>query len=612
MIHVSLVKLFAIFYTVTTCLLTTIKTYGHPFDKKPPNLVIIISDDQGHDDFGALNPKIFNTPRLDALRQDSVVFENFYVNSTCAPTRASLLTGRRFLETGVWGVHGGQDYLNLDEQTFAQALAKSGGYSTAFFGKWHSGKTQGYLPWDRGFDTAVMARLYQHLNGQLYTKNGPSKASGWTDTVLAKRVAEYITKHASAEKPFCLLFAPMAPHGSWRAPENLIKKFSAKGFSKSLATLAAMLEALDSNVGIVLDAIEHSGIAENTVVFYLSDNGPINESGRKDLPALTDTEWNLRNPSKLKGNKARVWENGIRVPLFVRWTNKIHPRHEATPTHVIDIFPSLCELAGLGSAPRDNGLDIHGFSLTPLLKDQIPIPARSLFIANDHVQDQNGRQRYDLLKSIDNLPASRQHLTLRSGPYKLIRSGERAQLFNIQKDPQETCNLAAVEPERFAVLNAQTQEAFLKARDSGRAYQMPVFQIGGNYHTSLVHCAAPARLRGSASYDSHAVKNLKGPDAGVSFNINVTMTGLYDIFLHANGVMPNTTVRLAADRAQLSTTINQAQLIPLGSLHLNAGKQLLDFDITKNTHAHATGIASLKAISFVASSAEATKMPLHF
>ena len=122
MIHVSLVKLFAIFYTVTTCLLTTIKTYGHPFDKKPPNLVIIISDDQGHDDFGALNPKIFNTPRLDALRQDSVVFENFYVNSTCAPTRASLLTGRRFLETGVWGVHGGQDYLNLDEQTFARPI----------------------------------------------------------------------------------------------------------------------------------------------------------------------------------------------------------------------------------------------------------------------------------------------------------------------------------------------------------------------------------------------------------------------------------------------------------------------------------------------------------
>lgn len=611
MIPVIPVKFFAIFCIAINCILAPPKSSGQLVDNKPPNIVIIISDDQGHDDFGAVNPKIFNTPRLDALRQDSVVFENFYVNSTCAPTRASLLTGRRFLETGVWGVHGGQDYLNLDERTFAQTLVQSGGYCTGFFGKWHSGKTQAYLPWNRGFDTAVMAGLYQHLNGQLFTKDGSYKASGWTDTVLAESVATYITKHASTEKPFCVLFAPMAPHGSWQAPENLINNFRVKGYSESLATLAAMLEALDTNVGIVLDAIEQSGIAENTVVFYLSDNGPINESGRKDLPALSSTEWNLRNPSKLKGNKARVWENGIRVPLFVRWSDKIDPREEVTPTHVIDLFPSICELAGLDSATLENGLDIHGLSLVPLLKNQTPQPARSLFIANDHVQDQHGRARYDFLKSIDSLPASRQHLALRSGPYKLVRSGGSGQLFNIQEDPMETRNLAAVEPELFAVLNAQTQEAFLKARESGRAYQMPVFQIGGEYRSSLVYGAAPARLRGPAKYASHAVKNLKGAKAGASFNINVMTTGLYDIFLHAEGVMPNTTVRLATGNAQVSKMINKAKSIPLGSLHLNAGEQLIHFDILKNPQGHASGIESLKAISFEASNAQAT-MPLRF
>ena len=612
MIHVKPLKLFVIFCIAINCIRTPPKAHGQLLDNKPPNLVIIISDDQGHDDFGALNPKIFNTPRLDTLRQESVVFENFYVNSTCAPTRASLLTGRKFLETGVWGVHGGQDYLNLDERTFAQTLQQSGGYSTGFFGKWHSGKTQGYLPWDRGFDTAIMAGLYQHLNGQLFTKNGTFKTRGWTDSVLAKRVATFITKHAHAEKPFCVLFAPMAPHGSWRAPENLVKNFRAKGYSESLATLAAMLEALDSNVGIVLDAIEQSGIAENTVVFYLSDNGPINESGRKDLPALSSAEWNLRNPTQLKGNKARVWENGIRVPLFVRWSNKINPRQEVAPTHVIDLFPSLCELAGLRNEPLKKDLEIHGLSLVPLLKDQTPLPARSLFIANDHVQDQNGRARYDLLRSIENLPPSRQHLALRSGVYKLVRSGGSGQLFNIQEDPRETRNLATVEPERFAVLNMQTQEAFLKARDSGRAYRMPIFQIGGDYHFSIVYGAAPVSLRGSASYDSHAVKNLKSSKSGASFNINVMTTGLYDVFLDANGVMPNTTVRLAAGDAQLDTTINPAQSIPLGSLHLNKGVQLLHFDILKNAQDNSSGIASLKAISFVDSNANLTKPPLKF
>ncbi|HBO58272.1 MAG TPA: hypothetical protein DD622_07495, partial [Opitutae bacterium] len=124
--------------------------------------------------------------------------------------------------------------------------------------------------------------------------------------------------------------------------------------------------------------------------------------------------------------------------------------------------------------------------------------------------------------------------------------------------------------------------------------------------------AAPVSLRGSASYDSHTVKNLKSAKAGASFNINVMTTGLYDIFLHANGVMPNTTVRLAAGDAQLDTTINPAQSIPLGSLHLNKGEQLLHFDILKNAQHNSSGIAALKAISFVVSNANPSKLPLKF
>ncbi|MBK1879117.1 sulfatase-like hydrolase/transferase [Pelagicoccus mobilis] len=568
--------------------------------KERPNILIVLTDDQGRDDFGYRNPYVYETPYLDRLRSQSLEFSRFYVNQTCAPTRASLLTGRHFLETGVWGVHGGQDYLNLDETTFAERLLELG-YATAFYGKWHSGKTDGYLPWDRGFEEGELAHLYRHENGIFYTREGEVRTKGWTGRSLAEKASQYLRARSKAGdgRPFCLYLSMLAPHGPWYAPEERVTKYRKRGYSKSLAEFAGMIEELDGNIGRVLEALDESGLADDTVVLFFSDNGPIMNSGRKDMADHVGKDWELRNPSQLRGNKGTVYENGVRVPLFARWPGRIRAGESTQLSHVVDIFPTLLELAGERPDARKGDAPLRGHSLLPVMLHGAELPPRSLFIASDHAQVPGGRHRYDFLSSAKLLEGEVQDLALREGNRKLVRRGGRIELFDIENDPSELRDLSKVEPEVSERMSRQLLDTFESIRDSGRAFQAPVFRIGVDEdRASFVFACAPSELYGSVKYGSHATTGWARVGDGQAHRVDVVQEGWFSVILHVAGGKKGARVKIEVGKSSLVGDLTEGNRTKLGRIYLAKGDGVLSC-VLKSLSADGGVFESLKAIEFI-------------
>lgn len=186
--------------------------------RERPNIVLIMVDDLGYDDLSVHGNPIVETPSLDQLALSSVRFTDFTVAAVCAPTRASVLTGRHHYRTGVSGVHGGRDFMRLEEVLILQVLADHG-YATGIWGKWHAGKTAGYLPWDRGFDEGYYAELYVNENSYGYTREGLVKHNKWVSEVITDHAIDFIDRQRE-EKPFFAYLSFLAPHEPWEAPED--------------------------------------------------------------------------------------------------------------------------------------------------------------------------------------------------------------------------------------------------------------------------------------------------------------------------------------------------------------------------------------------------------
>jgi len=312
-----------------------------------PNFILVLTDDQGYDDIGVNGNKLIETPNLDAFAAKSVQFRQFIVAPVCAPTRAALLTGRQFLRTGVSHVHGGKDFVNTSEALIPQVLKKAG-YATGMWGKWHSGKTSGYFPWERGFDEAYMAALYKHKDNAGMLNGKEVKHTGWTCATLTNYAIDFMKRHK--DRPFFAYLPYIACHAPLDAPEKLIEKYQRKGLSRNLSMLYAMLDNFDGQFGRLLEAVDRLGLAENTIVIFASDNGP---AVINDL--LTDEDRRIRYVNKFKGQKGNMWENGVRVPMFVRWKGRTRPAVVNRLADITDIFPTLLDFAGVrppaGSKP---------------------------------------------------------------------------------------------------------------------------------------------------------------------------------------------------------------------------------------------------------------------
>ncbi|HLU48113.1 MAG TPA: arylsulfatase, partial [Planctomycetota bacterium] len=426
-----------------------------------PNVVVVITDDQGYGDFGATGNGAIETPHIDALARRSASMATFYVSPVCSPTRASLMTGRYNYRTRVIDTYLGRSMMAPEEVTIAEVL-RDAGYATGIFGKWHLGDNYPMRPQDQGFEEALVLRgggLAQPSeppeNERRYTdpvlfRNGERvETKGYCTDVYFDHALDFIKRGAEASRPFFAYVATNAPHDPLHdVPKDLLERYLEDERKKKLAELvvggeanaqridrlariAAMITNIDANVGRLMATLDELGIAEDTLVVFLCDNGPAG----------------ARYVGPFRGQKTQVHEGGVRSPLWLHWPRRLEAgltRHQ--PVAHIDLFPTILEACGV-AAP--SGLRLDGRSFLGLLTGERETwPSRTL-VLQTHRGDE---------------PVRYHHFMIRDDRYKLLHAsgfgrerfdGEpRFELYDLGEDPGETRDLAKDRPEIVARLKS--------------------------------------------------------------------------------------------------------------------------------------------------------------
>ncbi|MRI00148.1 sulfatase-like hydrolase/transferase [Kriegella sp. EG-1] len=327
---------------------------------KKPNIVLIMSDDQGWGDLSISGNSNLKTPNIDALKTNGASFENFYVQPVCSPTRAELLTGRYATRSGVYSTSEGGERMNTDETTIAEIL-KQAGYNTAAYGKWHNGMQPPYHPNARGFDDyyGFTSGHWGNYFSPMLEHNGKIvKGKGFLVDDLTDHGLNFIDKNKTT--PFFLYLPYNTPHGPMQVPDEYWNNFKDKDLKMkyhgdekedinySKAALA-MVENIDYNVGRLTKKLKELKLEENTIIIYLSDNGP------------NGYRWN----GGMKGKKGSTDEGGVRTPFFIQWRDSIIPGTKInTIAGAIDILPTIAKLTG---AKLTTNKPLDGIDLSPLI-----------------------------------------------------------------------------------------------------------------------------------------------------------------------------------------------------------------------------------------------------
>lgn len=335
-----------------------------------PNIVLVMTDDQGYGDVAINgNPRI-KTPNMDRLAEEGARFERFFVDSVCAPTRAALLSGRYPTRTGVTGVTRGYEYMRGEEVTIAELL-KEAGYATGCFGKWHNGGNWPYHPNAQGFDEFVgfCGGHWNNYFDPILERNGEAfQGRGFIADIITDYALEFIEReHAVRDRPFFCYIPYNTPHTPASVPLDKWRQWADRTEVENPFDRAmyALVENVDENMGRLLTKLESLGILDETVFIFLTDNGP-NGSRFND---------------GMLGWKASVHEGGMRVPLFIRWPERIGAGTVIKPNVAhIDLLPTLCRIAGVENL-ESKTLPLDGIDVTPLLlgKHEFEMPERNLF-----------------------------------------------------------------------------------------------------------------------------------------------------------------------------------------------------------------------------------------
>jgi len=519
-----------------SCSVVSSTAYVSAQNVNRPNVIILQADDLGYDDLSSHGNQIIETRNLDKLATESVSFQHFYVHSVCAPSRASLLTGRHFLKTGVSGYHGGRDFMNLDEVTIAEAFKKEG-YRTGMWGKWHTGKADGYYPWDRGFDEAYMAHLYRYENSYgLYNGKRVSHKK-WADEVCSDYAIEFMKKNK--DQPFLMYLPYLAPHGIWDAPKSYVEKYERKGLSKNFSTLSGMIEHLDFQIGRILAAVSELGLEENTIILFMSDNGPVQKLKKK--MALTNEEWELRNPSQMKGSKAQNWENGIRSPLFIKWKGRFQPGINNNLVSICDIFPTMVDIADVPIPENSKRMD--GMSILPTLEDSSQkLEKRSLFIARwDPALGEECKNRKFIPLSPElreNIRFENQVLGVHQGRYKLLLNQKDEPylvLKDLETDPREQEDFSDRKPQLKKKLLKELKTWYESVLEAD-SYNMPTFLIGHEgKKASKILCYGPHECSNGLINTEYCLTNWRYKGDFAEYTIEVQTPGKYELVLKTKG-----------------------------------------------------------------------------
>ena len=422
-----------------------------------PNVLIFLTDDQGFGDLGYHgNPKVV-TPTMDSFARQSIELTQFYACPVCSPSRAALMTGRYPFRTGVTDVFGTAYNMRLEEVTLAEAMATAG-YATGLFGKWHLGDESPRRPQDRGFQevlsyTGICPRSY--FDPPLLHNGRPEGRKGYCMDVFADAAIAFM--RANKDRPFLLYLPANLIHAPLQVAESKVAPFRAAGLDAMTAKIYAMLQSVDDNFGRILAALRELGLEENTLVLFTSDNGPCVGSTTMQ-----------RYMAGLRGLKGTVYENGIRVPCFIRWPRQLQSGLKVDRVATLmDVMPTVLDACGV-TCPKRVRWD--GASLIPLLhKPDAPWPDRTVFFQWEGYPVPKPRmafavrnQRYKLVQAVGiadvQTPIRKKYAELCEvqGRGKLsIEGPPRYELFDIEHDPGETTDLASQSPDIVETMKKQ-------------------------------------------------------------------------------------------------------------------------------------------------------------
>ncbi len=333
-----------------------------------PNVVFVLTDDQGYPELGCHGHPIIRTPNLDAFHGCAARFDQFHVGPTCAPTRSGLMTGHHANSTGVWHTIGGRSLLRSDEWTLADAL-RGNGYRTGIFGKWHLGDAYPYRPHDRGFETAVchggggVSQTPDYWGNDYfddtYFVNGePRPFKGYCTDVFFAEGMKWIEEHR--DEPFFCYIATNAPHGPYNVPPHYRDLYRDTGVPDAYARFMGMITNIDENFGRLREHLQKLGLEDDTILVFMSDNGPCG-GARRDI----EDPFN----AGMRGYKGSEYDGGHRVPCFMRWPNGNLPEGTdiSDVTSYVDFMPTILDLCGV-AVPDDRRF--HGETLVPLLRGE--------------------------------------------------------------------------------------------------------------------------------------------------------------------------------------------------------------------------------------------------
>ena len=432
-----------------------------------PNIIFVMTDDQGYPAVGAHGHPWLKTPHMDQMHSQSIRFDRFMMGSTCAPSRAGIMAGVHSIKNGVTHTIYERERLNLKATTIPQVL-KSAGYTSGYFGKWHLGDEAPYQPENRGFDESFIhgaGGIGQKYPGScadvpgnkyfdpVFKHNGTFvKTKGFCTDVLFEATLGWIEEVKDSDQPFFAYLSTNAPHSPFVAPPKYQKRYTDLGFPAKPAGFFGMIENIDDNLGRMFAQLGTWGLLENTIIIFTSDNGMTTsgcglrgKEGRPQVKLGTDAEGNamMTYNAGMKGLKGTVEEGGVRVPFFVRWDGKIKEgRTVDTVVSYLDILPTLAELAG---AELKGTQEFEGRSLKPLLMESDPAWEDRLHF--QHVTRWNRGDNPDKWKW--------KNYSVRNQRFRLVEDA----LYDMEKDPGQTKDVSAEFPEVVAEMK-KAYEAF--------------------------------------------------------------------------------------------------------------------------------------------------------
>ncbi len=467
--------------------------------QQQPNVIVVLTDDQGYGDLSAHGNPILETPNMDALHAQSVRFTDFHVAPMCTPTRGQLLTGRDAIDNGASFVCMGRSLIREELPTMA-GIFESAGYATGHFGKWHLGDNYPFRPQDRGFQETIhhgawgITSLADYFGNDYfndhYRHNGRiEQYTGYCTDVWFQEAMSWIRRQSQADKPFLVYLPTNAPHVPLWAPQKYIDPYLGKVESR-VAKFFGMIANIDENMGRLTALLDELGIADDTIFVFLADNGT----------AQGESVFN----AGMRGKKRSLYEGGHRVPLFVRWPagDIGAPRDIDALTHVQDVLPTLLDLADV-RPPAQAAFD--GVSLAPMLRGrQQDLSERMLVVQYGGVFEKH------------------RDAAVMWNKWRLVNGKE---LYDVGKDPGQKTDVAADHSGTVAKMRAHYDEWWSELMPAAEAYQPVVVGAQAENPARLsasdwngVYCDNPSCVRG-------------GHELSGAWKIRVERAGRYRISL---------------------------------------------------------------------------------